>query len=108
MAKRIPVKPTPKPPRLPRKPPYPGEYPPRRRHDHHHPPTNRELERIIMALSQTVQAALDAQDVKIAALSQKVDDFVASHQGNAADEQAIVDRLTKQGASVDAIAAKLV
>ena len=61
-----------------------------------------------MALSQTVQAALDAQDVKIAALSQKVDDFVASHQGNAADEQAIVDRLTKQGASVDAIAAKLV
>lgn len=90
MAKRTTVKPphTPKP-----------------RHGKH---SLRALEKLIMAVSQTVTDALDAQDRKIADLSQKVDDFVASHSGsNPADDQAIVDRLVKQGASVDAIAAKL-
>ena len=66
------------------------------------------LEAQIMALSQSVTAALDAQDQKIADLGHKVDDFIATHQGNAADDQAIVDRLAKQGAAVDALAAKLV
>ncbi len=61
-----------------------------------------------MALSATVLAALDAEDQKIAALSTKVDDFIATHQSNsAADDQAIVDRVTAQGSAVDAIAAKL-
>jgi len=68
-----------------------------------------ELEEQIMALSQTVTDALAAADAKIAALDTKVDAFIAAHQGNsAADDQAVVDALAKQGAAVDAISAKLV
>ncbi len=67
-----------------------------------------DLENQIMALSQTVIDALAAQDQKIADAAAKVDAFIAAHQSNsAADDQAIVDALGKQGASVDAIAAKL-
>ncbi len=61
-----------------------------------------------MALSASVTAALDAQDQKLADLGHKVDDFIASHPGsNPADDQAIVDRVVKQGQTVDAMAAKL-
>jgi hypothetical protein len=68
-----------------------------------------ELEEQIMALSQTVTDALAAQDAKIADAAAKVDAFIAAHQGNsAADDQAVVDALAKQGAAVDAISAKLV
>ena len=76
---------------------------------HHKRITLRRLLEDFMALSQTVLAALDAEDQKIADLSKKVDDFIATHQGNsAADDQAVVDRVTAQGAAVDAISAKLV
>jgi len=100
----------------PRTPTHHGDQTPHTRpHHRRHPHTHEELvelvialEAQIMALSQTITAALDAQDQKIADLGHKVDDFIATHQGNAADDQAIVDRLAKQGASVDAIAAKLV
>jgi hypothetical protein len=80
------------------------------KHIHHHKRiTLRTLLEDFMALSQTVVAALDAEDQKIADLSQKVDAFIASHQSNsAADDQAVVDRVTAQGAAVDAISAKLV
>jgi len=68
-----------------------------------------ELEEQIMALSQMVTDALAAQDQKIAALDTKVDAFIAAHQGNtAADDQAVVDALGKQGQAIDAISAKLV
>lgn len=61
-----------------------------------------------MAVAANVTTALDAQDQKIADLSTKVDQFLATHQGNSeADAQAVVDRVTAQGAAVDAVAAKL-
>lgn len=67
-----------------------------------------ELEIALMALSKTVTDALDSTDAKLAAESAKIDAFIAAHQGtSAADEQALVDRLTAQGAVVDANAAKL-
>lgn len=61
-----------------------------------------------MALSQRLTDALAAQDEKIATNDRKVDEFIASHQGtSAADEQAVVDRLSAQGQALDATAAKL-
>ena len=68
-----------------------------------------ELEEQIMALSKTVTDALAAQDAKIADAAAKVDAFIAAHQGtSAADDQAVVDALGKQGQAIDAITAKLV
>ncbi len=91
-------------PKKPRKTPYPGEHHHRRRK----PLTLCELQELIMAVAQTVTDALAAQDAKIADLSTKVDTFIATHQGNAdADNAEIVNRVTAQGAAVDAIAAKL-
>ncbi len=106
MAKKS--KPEPKAPK-PRKPPYPGEPPHTPEHPHRHKRhTLRTVLELVMALSQSVSDALNAQDQKLAALATKVDEFIASHQSNsAADDQAIVDRMTPQGAAVDAISAKL-
>ncbi len=67
-----------------------------------------ELEVKIMAVDQTVTDALAAQDQKLADLSKKVDDFIASHQSNsAADNASIVSSVQAQGSVVDGISAKL-
>ncbi len=97
MAKR-PVRPVPhkRPePKQPKTPPYPGEHPhaPEHRHRHHRP---------IGPLT------LDSEDQKIADFGKKLDDFIATHQGNqAADDAALVARLDTQGQAIDAASAKL-
>ncbi len=105
MAKR----PAPKKP----KPPHPGEHPPQPpKHQHRHH-THEELvelvialETQIMALSTAVSAKFDEQDKKLTDLSDKVDAFIAAG-GSTANDAEVVARLTKQGQTVDAIAAKL-
>ncbi len=102
-------------PAAPKKPPYPGEHPPRKprrkhKHDDCHDDeikTILQLERLIMALAQTVQDALSAQDAKLADLSAKVDTFIAGGGNTSADNAAIVQHLQAQGVTVDQIAAKL-
>ncbi len=115
MAKR-PVRPVPhkRPePKQPKTPPYPGEHPhaPEHRHRHHRPIgplTLLLLEEWIMALSQVVTDKLDSEDQKIADFGKKLDDFIATHQGNqAADDAALVARLDAQGQAIDAASAKL-
>lgn len=66
------------------------------------------LEEQIMAVDARITDAQAALDGKIADLSKKVDDFIASHTANTeADVQAIVSKTTDEGAAVDAIGAKL-
>ncbi len=99
----------------PRKTPHPGEHPPQKpRHKHEHDDchddeikTILQLERLIMALAQTVTDALQAQDTKLANLAAKVDAFIAGGGNTSADNQAIVDHLNAQGVTVDQISAKL-
>jgi cell division protein FtsB len=67
-----------------------------------------EIEVKTMAVDQKIVDAQAALDSKIAALDAKVDAFVAAHSANsAADVQAVVDKLTAEGAALDATAAKL-
>jgi hypothetical protein len=97
------------PKKTPRTPKYPDEH--RYHHPHHpHKPLSLEtLKELIMAISQSVAAALDAQDVTLAALSKKVDDFIAAHPPvDPADDAAVVARVEAQGKAVNDISAKLV